>query len=49
MNQDFVNGYDEGYRQAIEFVKSQSGHGNLELDRFLEELVEDMMKDWSGQ
>lgn len=39
-------GYNTGYRRAIEVVKKQSGHGDVDLDRFLEELVEEMMKDW---
>lgn len=43
----FNKGYNAGYRRAIEVVKKQSGHGDVDLDRFLEELVEEMMKDWS--
>ena len=39
-------GYNAGYRRAIEWVKEQSGQGDVDLDRFLEELVERMMKDW---
>lgn len=42
----WLEGYNDGFRRAIEFVKKQSGHGDVELDRFLEELVEDMMNDW---
>lgn len=42
----WLEGYNDGFRRAIEFVKKQSGHGDVELDRFLEELVEEMMNDW---
>lgn len=39
-------GYNAGYRRAIERVKRQSDHGDVDLDRFLEELVEEMINDW---
>lgn len=42
----WLEGYNDGFRRAIELVKKRSGHGDVELDRFLEELVEDMMNDW---
>lgn len=44
----WIEGYNAGYRRAIEWVKRQSGHGDVDLDRFLEELVEEMMNDWSN-
>lgn len=46
MNKDWSEGYNAGYRRAVELVKKQSGQGDAELDRFLEELIEDMMSDW---
>lgn len=46
MDHHWLQGYNAGYRRAIEWIKEQSGHGDVELDRFLEELVKDMTNEW---
>ena len=45
----WIEGYNAGYRRAIEFVKKEveQGHPHKDIDLFLEWLVRGMFNDWA--